>query len=73
MQSHIGSKLPKNLNDFTPEEIIEQNKDIADLIRTHPSILFEAAADASKVVNRTIEKVSKNTSLLISSGKKLND
>ena len=56
MQSHIGSKLPKNLNDFTPEEIIEQNKDIADLIRTHPSILFEAAADASKVVNRTIEK-----------------
>lgn len=56
MQSHIGSKFPRNQNDFTPEEIIEQNKDIADLIRAHPSILFEAAADASKVVNRTIEK-----------------
>lgn len=73
MQSHIGSKLPRNQNDFTTEEIIEQNKDIADLIRSHPSILFEAAADASKVVNHTIEKASKNTSLLISSGKKLND
>lgn len=56
MQSHIGSKLPRNQNDFTTEEIIEQNKDIADLIRSHPSILFEAAADASKVVNHTIEK-----------------
>lgn len=56
MQSHIGSKLPRNQNDFTTEEIIEQNKDIAGLIRSHPSILFEAAADASKVVNHTIEK-----------------
>ena len=56
MQSHIGNKLPRNQDAFTPEEIIEQNKEIADLIRTQPNVLFEAAADASKVVNRIIEK-----------------
>lgn len=56
MQSHIGSKLPRNQDYYTKEEVEEQNKKIAELIRNHPNILFESAADASKVVNRIMEQ-----------------
>lgn len=56
MQSHIGSKLPRNQDYYTKEEVEEQNEEIAELIRSHPNALFEAAADASKVVNRVMEQ-----------------
>lgn len=56
MQSHIGSKLPRNQDYYTKEEVEEQNKEIAELIRNHPNVLFESAVDASKVVNRIMEQ-----------------
>lgn len=53
MQSHVGSKLPARDDKERAQEI---NLSVADLIRKNPESLFQAAADASRIVNRTIEK-----------------
>lgn len=53
MQSHVGSKLPARDDKERAQEI---NLSVAELIRKNPESLFQAAADASRIVNRTIEK-----------------
>lgn len=52
MQSHIGVKLPARDEKEEAEKI---NRSIAELIRKNPGALFKAAADASKLVSRTME------------------
>lgn len=51
MQSHAGGKLPIHDKDVERTD----NINLARLIRKHPSVLFEACSDISKIVNRRIE------------------
>lgn len=61
MQSRIGVKLPER-NEREEAEAI--NRSIAELIRKNPDSLFKAAADASRVVSRTMEKSERSYILL---------